>query len=141
VHVSDDARFGPGTPAVRRFLAAIASLTFDQWREVIRAWRTTVTDAWHDADAAVASAVAVSERRQEREDLLSELGDITRRTRWHGGDATGQSALAIESSAHYVASLAALALLVRDHLSRHHFDALYRPFNEVVPLTRLDSVT
>ena len=138
--MSDENPFGPRTLAVRRFLEAIQRLTIAQWREVIEAWRTTVTDAWHDASSAVAAAVTESERRQAREELLSELGDITRRMRWHGGEAVGNSTQAIESTAHYVASLAALALLVRDRLRRHEFDALYSPIMSVIPLATIDGV-
>jgi hypothetical protein len=138
--VSDDTLFGPRTLAVRQFLEAIKRLTDEQWKEVIAAWRATVTDTWHEADVAVAAAVAESERRQAREELLSEVGDITRRMRWDRGDATGNSAQAIESTAHYVGSLAALGLLVRDRITRRHFDALYLPFMGVIPLATINGV-
>ena len=118
VQVSDESPFGPRTLAVRQFLAAIQGLTIEQWREVIGAWRTTVTDAWHDAGSAVDAAITGSERRQAREELLSQLGDITRRMRWDSGSLAGNSPQAVESTAHYVASLAALALLVRDRITR-----------------------
>ena len=138
--VSDVNLFGPRTLAVRQFLEAIQRLTIEQWREVIEAWRTTVTDAWHDAGSAVAAAVTESDRRQAREELLSELGDITRRMRWDGGDRAGDSAQAIESTAHYVASLAALAVLVRDRIARREFDALYLPFRGVIPPAVINGV-
>src|SRR5687767_4910583 len=138
--VSDENLFGPRALAVGQFLEAIQRLTIEQWREVIEAWRTTVTDAWHDAGSAVAAAVTESDRRQAREELLSELGDITRRIRWYGGDAAGNSTQAIESSAHYVAALAALALLVRDRITRRDFDALYLPFMGVIPSATIDGV-
>jgi hypothetical protein len=140
VRVSDDPLFGPRTLAVRQFLEAIQWLTSDQWKEVIAAWRSTVTDAWHDADSAVAAAVVQSERRQAREELLSELGDITRRLRWDRGEAAGNTTQAIESTALYVASLAALALLVRDRITRREFDALYLPFMGVIPLATINGV-
>ena len=138
--MSDDDLFGPRTLAVRRFLEAIQELTVDQWREVVAAWRATVTDAWHEADAAVAAAVAQSERRQAREELLSELGEVTRRMRWDGGDVSGNAVQAIESTAQYVTSLAALALLVRDRITRRDFDALYLPFMGVIPLATINGV-
>ena len=138
--MSDNDLFGPRTLAVTQFLEAIQRLTIAEWKEVVGAWRATVTDAWHEADAAVAAAVADSERRQAREEVLSELGDITRRIRWNGGEATGTSAQATESTAQYVASLAALALLVRDRITRHYFDALYRPFMGVIPLATINGV-
>ena len=136
--MSDENPFGPRTPAVRRFLEAIERLTIEQWREVMTAWRTTVTDTWHDAASAVDAAVRDSNRRQAREELLSELGDITRRMRWDRGHPTGDASQAIESTAHYVASLAALALLVRDRITRQEFDALYLPFAGVMALARVD---
>ncbi len=138
--MSDENLFGPRSLAVTQFLEAIQRLTTEQWREVIEAWRTTVTDAWHDAGSAVAAAVTDSDRRQAREELLGELGEITRRTRWDGGDRAGDSAQAMESTAHYVASLAALALLVRDRITRREFDALYLPFMGVIPLATIDGV-
>jgi hypothetical protein len=138
--VSDDHLFGPRTLAVRQFLEAIERLTIEQWREVIAAWRATVTDAWHDAGSAVAAAVTESGRRQAQEGLLSELGDITRRTRWNRGEAAGNSTQAIESTAQYVASLAAQALLVRDRITRRDFDALYFPFMGVIPLAMINGV-
>jgi hypothetical protein len=140
VWVSDEDRFGPRTLAVRRFLEAIQALTIEQWREVIAAWRTTVTDAWHDADSAVAAAVTESDRRQAREELLSELEDLTRRIRWHRGETTGDAVQATERTAQYVASLAALGLLVRDRITRRDFDALYSPFMGAVPLAMIDGV-
>ena len=140
VRVSDENTFGPRTLAARRFLEAIQRLSTEQWGEVIEAWRTTVTDAWHDASAAVGAAVMESDRRQAREELLSELGEITKRMRWNRGDRAGNATQALESTAHYVASLAALALLVRDRIARHEFDALYRPFRGVIPLATMDGV-
>lgn len=137
--MSDENVFGPRTLVVRRFLEAMQGLTIEEWREVIEAWRTTVTDAWHDAGSAVAAAVTASDRRQAREELLSELGDITRRMRWDRGDTASDSMQAIESTAHYVASLAALALLVRDRITRHDFDALYFPFRGIIPVATVDS--
>ena len=77
--MSDNDLFGPRTLAVRQFLEAIQRLTVEQWREVIEAWRATVTDAWHEADSAVAAAVANSERQQAREELLSQLATINGR--------------------------------------------------------------
>ena len=136
--MSDENLFGPRTLAVRRFLEAIQGLTIERWGEVIEAWRTTVTGAWHDAGTAVAAAVTETDRRQAREELLSELGDITRRMRWDRGDAAGNSTQALESTAYYVASLAALAVLVRDRITRHEFDALYLPFVGVMPLATID---
>jgi hypothetical protein len=138
--VSDENLFGPRTLAVRRFLEAIERLTIEQWREVIAAWRTTVTDAWHDAGSAVDAAVRDSNRQQAREEVLSELGELTRRMRWDRGDSAGDSSQAIESTAHYVASLAALALLVRDRITRQELDALYLPFAGVIALATIDGV-
>ena len=60
--MSDENLFGPRALAVRQFLEAIQRLTIEQWREVIEAWRTTVTDAWHDAGSAVAAAVTPATR-------------------------------------------------------------------------------
>ena len=138
--MSDEDLFGPRTLAVRQFLEAIQRLTIEQWREVIAAWRATVTDGWHEAGSAVAAAVTEGGRRQAREELLSELADIIRRMRWDRGDASGDATQAIESTAHYVASLAALALLVRDRITRRDFDALYAPFGGAIPLAAIDGV-
>jgi hypothetical protein len=138
--VGDEHVFGPRTLVVRRFLEATQRLSVEQWKDVIAAWRTTVTDAWHEADAAVAAAVAASERRQAREELLSELQDIIRRVRWNGADWTGRSREATESTAHYLASLAGVALLVRDRIAHREFDALYLPFMGVIPLATINGV-
>lgn len=138
--MSDEHLFGPRTLTVQRFLEATQRLTVEEWKEVIAAWRATVTDAWHDADSAVAAAVAASERRQAREELLSELQDIIRRVRWNGADWTGSSREATESTAHYLASLAGVALLVRDRIAHREFDALYFPFMGVIPLAMINGV-
>ena len=138
--MSDEHLFGPRTLAVRWFLEATQRLTVEQWKEVIAAWRAAVTDAWHEADAAVAAAVAASERRQAREELLSELQDIITRVRWNGADWTGSSRAATESTAHYLASLAGVALLVRDRIAHREFDARYLPFRGVIPLATSNGV-
>lgn len=138
--MSDEHLFGPRTLVIRRFLEATQRLTVEEWKEVIAAWRATVTDAWHDADSAVAAAVAASERRQAREELLSELQDIIRRVRWNGADWTGSSREATESTAHYLASLAGVALLVQDRIAHREFDALYFPFMGVIPLAMINGV-
>ena len=138
--MSDEHLFGPRTLTVQRFLEATQRLTVEEWKEVIAAWRATVTDAWHDADSAVAAAVAASERRQAREELLSELQDIIRRVRWNGADWTGSSREATESTAHYLASLAGVALLVQDRIAHREFDALYFPFMGVIPLAMINGV-
>jgi hypothetical protein len=99
-----------------------------------------VTDTWHEADAAVAAAVAQSDRRQAREELLDELEDIIR-MRWDRGEPAAEAAQAMQrSSAHYIASVTALALLVGDRITRQEFDALYSPFTGVIPLTTITGV-
>jgi hypothetical protein len=143
-----------GTPAVhgreaaRRFVGRLAQLDPDAVSAGVRAWRESMREesgAWFAAEEAVAHAVVASGRHDEQRPLLMYVAESFAYRVWYGGRARltlGESAPEIrvgatEASGQYLATLAMLALLVRDHLEPATFEILYRPFAALIPVVEI----
>jgi hypothetical protein len=125
-----------GLPAASKFVGRLAQLDLRSLGEAIAAWRAAVasTDAaWFDAEAAVAGAIAAANRHTEQRILVGYIGDLFVDSRWFSAEAPGTLIGAAEPAAQYVATLAMLALLVRDRLAPGEFELLYRPFARLIP--------
>jgi hypothetical protein len=109
------------------------------WHQVIR----EDAGAWFAAEAAVASAVATSGRRDAQAGLLVQVAEAFAYGVWYGAGAASTDAApetrvgATEASGQYLATVAMLALLVRDHLDPRTFEVLYRPLAAPIPLHEL----
>jgi hypothetical protein len=139
-----------GPAAARRFVGRLALLdrealcaALDAWRELMRAESAT----WFAAEAAAARAVAAAGRHDDQRPLLVHLSDAFARLVWSGGwppapgglgAAPERRARGSEAGGLYVATVAMLAVLVRDHLDAATFALLYAPFATLVPPAELE---
>ena len=137
-----------GMGASLKFVGRVAQLDLDAVSEVIASWRQTMrhdSSAWFAAEEAVARAVVLSGRRAEQQPLLMHVADAFSRIVWYGGGRGARAreqapelrVQASEASGQYLATLAMLALLVRDQLEPSTFALLYEPFAPFVPLDEL----
>ena len=135
-----------GTRTALKFVGRLAQLDLDAVCAVVASWHQTMrveTDAWFAAEEAVGEAIVASGRRAEQEPLLLYVAQAFARAVWYGPD--GRRAVvaperrvgATEATGQYLATLAMLALLVRDHLEAATFDLLYRPFAAHIPPAEL----
>jgi len=98
--------------------------------------------AWFAAEDVVAQAIVAAGRQREQRPLLMQVADVFAHDVWYGaggrrGPAPGARARATEASGQYVATLAMLALLVRDHLEPAALELVYRPFAAAIPVEEL----
>lgn len=135
---------GPrGVPAAAKFVGRVSQLDAAAVRAAVEGWREVMraeSEAWFAAERAAAHAVLDAGRTAEQQVMLGHLSDAVLRTVWYraGVGQTPEARVgATEASGQYIASVAMLALLVRDHLSAGEFALLYRPFAGVVPVDEL----
>jgi hypothetical protein len=136
-----------GVRAASKFVGRVSQLDAEAIRAAIQAWHDVMraeTDAWFSAERAAGHAILVSGRTAEQEILLDRLAECVLRGVWYR-DAHGQRPAtpedrvgATEASGQYVATVAMLAVLVRDHLAAAQFALLYRPFATLIPLQELE---
>ena len=132
-----------GSSVARKFVGQLAQLDLDAVRAAVASWHQTMRaepQAWFAAEAALGQAVVTSGRRGAQEPLLMEVAQAFARAVWYGPEARRAQALApelrtgaSEATGQYLATLAMLALLVRDHLEAATFALLYRPFAAIIP--------
>ena len=140
---TDDAQMtqsahGPNAQVVGAFLRRLEALEFDELGVAIRIWREELSDGWHEADQAVATAIRDTNRHHQQEMVLEALYDVFRRAPWFSAEQPGARIAASDATAQYVATTALMALLVRDRLAPEHLEVLYRPFSSLIPLAELD---
>jgi pyruvate/2-oxoglutarate dehydrogenase complex dihydrolipoamide acyltransferase (E2) component len=137
-----------GWDAARRFVGRLARLDHEDAAASIRTWREAMRedgDTWFAAEEAAARALVASGRHAAQKPLLIYIADAFAHRVWYRGRtylASGTAAAelrvgATEASGQYVATVAMLALLVRDHLDPRAFDVLYRPFAALIPAADL----
>jgi hypothetical protein len=134
-----------GRRAAAKFVGRVAQLDHDAVREVVATWRQSMRaayDSWFAAEDAVAQAIASSGRHVEQRPLLMHVADAFSQRVWPGGGdersgAAERHVHATEASGQYLATLAMLAVLVRDHLDAATFDQVYEPFGRLVPISEL----
>lgn len=130
----DNARpYGPATPHIRRFLAALAGLSASDREEVVTRYRAAERQpAWAAAERALATAIAGSDREAARD---AAAGPLLQLLRVAPPDDTDP--LASLDAVAEPALAALLALLVRDVLAPATFDVLTAPFATVLPLVSI----
>lgn len=136
-----------GRSAAARFVGRVAQLDHEAVHHAVATWRhdmRTAYDSWFAAEDAVAQAIVSSGRHAEQRPLLIHMADAFSQRVWTGGP-RGESGTAervvhaTEASGQYLATLAMLAVLVRDHLDPATFEQVYQPFAVLIPLTELAS--
>ena len=136
-----------------KFIGRLALLDHGGVTSSIRSWHALMrheSEAWFTAEEAVARAVVDSGRHGMQQPLLMHVAEAFAYRVWYRGQpdpASGAAApgapapelrvQATEASGQYVATVAMLALLVRDHLDASTFALLYRPFADLIPVAEL----
>jgi hypothetical protein len=127
--------------AASKFVGRVSLLDADALRTAVAIWHNVMradSDVWFAAERATAEAIVKAGRAAEQEMLIGGLSDHFLRRVWYGG-VPGREARtperrvgATEATGQYIATVAMLALLVRDQLAQADFDVLYSPFAQII---------
>ena len=130
----------PNGPIVEAFLARLARLDLAQYGAAIRRWRDELrrTDAWCAAEDAVGEAIAETGRHDAHWRMQERLFELFHASPWYTDRDAQARALGSEPAAHYLASSAAVALLVADAIDAGALRTLYAPFERVIPYLELE---
>ena len=123
-----------------KFLGRLSQLDFNTLGEAVRTWHRIAAesgDLWFIVEESVARAVHDSSRYTEQDVLLRHMSTLFLESTWFTSAQPGVRIRAAEPSAQYVATIAMLALLVRDRLLPDEFELLYRPFAGAIPVDAL----
>jgi hypothetical protein len=128
--------YGPNTRLIDRFLERLATLELDDFAAIVTRWRQAggATEVWCAAEDAVGDAIATTRRDDEMWQLHDRLYASFRNAPWYTRRPADAPTAPPEAASQYVATSAAVALLVADVLSAAHLNALYGPFAEAIPL-------
>ncbi len=125
------APYGPGTPAVRRFLVQLAGLGAVAREQVVARYAASSrTSAYAAAETALGDAIERSGRTDARDALAGPLLQLVRRA--DAADSPDDELAALDPIAE-PALAALLALIVADLLPRDTVALLYAPFDDVIP--------
>jgi hypothetical protein len=141
------ARSPEPTLAAAKFVGRVAQVDVAGIREVVDTWHGTMrdgADAWFAAEHAVARAVLDASRSGEQAAFVEHLTEAFRRAAW--SRSTGRLPRGApeprdgttEATGQYLATVAMLALLARDHLDPRAFELLYLPFASRIPASELE---
>jgi len=120
-----------------RWVRRAESLPPASWLEAVERWESTPAEERAAAEAAVAQAVEATGRAAMRDVVLALVHDLVDTVGWFSARVRAGAALG-DTAPGAVASNAALAILLRDHLAPEHLERLYRPFAAALPLESLD---
>lgn len=132
--------------ATIEFVGRSAQLDLNAVRGAVQSWHAIMREeasAWFAAKKTLGNAVVSSGRRRVQEPLLLYVAQAFARAVWYGPEAGRAGAApdtqvgASDATGQYLATVAVLALLVRDHLAPATFDLLYRPFATLIPPPQL----
>jgi hypothetical protein len=135
-----------GPQVASTFVGRVSQLSVEAVRAAVQAWHDVMrveSDAWFAAEQAAGQAVLAAARSGVQEVLLDRIAECVLRGVWYRDanmqpQGTPENRVgATEASGQYVATVAMLALLVRDRLAPSAFALLYRPFATVIPVEEL----
>jgi hypothetical protein len=129
--------FGPNTRLIERFLERLAHMDVGEYGGVVQRWRDALAaeNGWYAAEDAVGDAIAATRRDGEMWLLQDRLYAIFRDAPWYTRQPLGAPHAPPEVASQYLATSAAVALLVADVLEAKHLNVLYGPFAAAIPLT------
>ena len=136
--VAEQDRARLGAMAAAKFLGRIAQLEIEELGVAVRTCHRAAGTAWFAAEDAVAQAITAAGRHAEQEVLLEQIAQLFRTVPWFTPAQPGARIHASEPSGQYVATIAMLALLVRDRIGPADFELLYAPFATLIPPVELD---
>ena len=122
--------YGPNSRLIERFLDRLAHMQLADFGDVVRRWRAALAagPAWYAAEDAVGDAIAQTRRDDAMWVLQDHIYAVFRDTPWYASAASGPTPAPPEVASQYLATSAAVALLVADVLAAEHLNALYAPF-------------
>jgi len=134
----------PDLAAALTFVHRLARLDLSDLEAVGRAWRMIVAAdprGWFAAEGAVGRAVRATRRQAAQEAVLVELTEVVQRRGWWRLDhlAGFERQGLTEAGIQYAATLAAIALLVRDVVPAQDVELIYGPFMGLIPSAELDN--
>lgn len=132
----------PHAEEVERFFGKLRGLSLEQLGEAIRAWRSALAESgmWHLSEDAVSIAIARTGRHGGQTRIVEHLFNLFREAPWFKDRQPGSQVAGSDAAAQYVATIASLALLVRDAISTADFETLYFPFQALIPAEGLTSM-
>lgn len=139
-HLTERQRRARGMAEASKFLGRLSQLQVADLREPIERWRRAVTTSstgWFAAESALARLMTATGRHEEQERLLTQLVETLRYAGWFRRTSAVEKIGGSEASIQYTATLALLALLLRDQLDGPEFALLYGPFGSIIPLAEL----
>lgn len=142
---SSPARTVASLHAAATFVARVGELDLRNAHDFIHAWHQTVAadaERWFEAESEVSAALVRSGRGIEQRALLPRLADAFSHGVWYrAGTASAAPpearVRATEASGQYAATLAMIAVLVRDELDPRDFTLVYSPFATLIPEAEL----
>lgn len=131
--------FGPNSAAIDRFLTRLARMDVADFAGVVRVWRDALhhADDWYAAEDAVGDAIARTRRDAEMWRLQDALYGTFRGGAWYERPLPHGRRAPIEAAAQYLATTAAVTLMVAEALPPQHVATLYAPFAVTIPLHEL----
>ena len=124
------------------FVRRLGSLDVTDLEAVAHVWRRAIAEdpaGWFASESAAARAVRAAGRERDQEAVIAALSDVVRRRGWWRLDYPDGATRAgfTEASVQYAATLAAIALVVRDVLPAQDLELIYAPFAALIPLSEL----
>src|SRR3954454_2317777 len=98
------------------FLDRLEALDLRDLGAAIRRWHSFVGDKWFEAERALSQAISDTHAHRAQRRIIDRLSELFRLARWFTPEAPGAVIGASDASGQYVATVASLALLVREAL-------------------------
>lgn len=130
-----------GVQAAKKFIGRVSQLDLGAVQDAVRIWHDMMrvdTSGWFAVERAIGQAVIAAGLETRQEALLIHVAECFVRRVWAQDGAAELRVGTTEASGQYLATVAMLALLVREHVSPDTFAIAYRPFATAIPADELD---